>query len=95
MLQVFQRMKEQHQASEERHRADINSCFKTSVLGRLQRRLIHPRTVSLPFKDLSGELEDWSTWSRVHYAQLSALGCVDALKAEEDQDIKIRGGGFD
>ena len=52
-------------------------------------------TLKIDFKEFSGEPEDWNTWSRVHHAQLSALGCADALTAEGDDDIKIGAGGYE
>ena len=36
--------------------------------------------IKVDFEEFSGEPEDWTTWSKVHRAQLSALGCADALK---------------
>ena len=35
--------------------------------------------IKIDFKEFSGEPEDWTTWSKVHRAQLSALECADAL----------------
>ena len=46
-------------------------------------------SLKIDFKEFSGESEDWNTWSRVHYAQLSALGCAAALTAQGDDDLKI------
>ena len=52
-------------------------------------------TMKIDSKDFYGEPENWNTLSRVHHAQLSALGCVNALKATGDEDIKIGSCGFD
>ena len=55
----------------------------------------HFPSLKIEFKEVSGEPEDWNTWFRVHQAQLSALGCAEALSAKDDHDIKIRSGNFD
>ena len=55
----------------------------------------HFPCLKIDLKDFSGEPEDWNTWSRMHQAQLSALGCAEALSAKDDHDIKIGGGDFD
>ena len=35
--------------------------------------------IKIDFRKFSGEPEDWTTWSKVHQSQISALGCADAL----------------
>ena len=35
--------------------------------------------VKTNFKEFSGVPEDWTTWSKLHRVQQSALGCADAL----------------
>ena len=42
--------------------------------------------IKINFKDLSGELEDWTTLSKVHRAQLSALGCAGSLTETAGDD---------
>ena len=54
----------------------------------------HFPSLKVDFKEFSGEPEDWNTWSRVHQAQLSALGCAEVLSVKGDHDIKIGGDDF-
>ena len=35
--------------------------------------------IKIDSKEFSGELEDWTTWSKVHRVQPSVLGYADAL----------------
>ena len=101
-----QKMEEQRLAAEERHRANLqrsdermNRMFQELHLGRApaasHSSMDRFPTLKIDFKEFSGEPEDWNTWSRVHHAQLSALGCADALTAEGDDDIKIGAGGYE
>ena len=46
-------------------------------------------SLKINFQEFSGEPEDWNTWSKVHQAQLAALGCAEALTAKDDDDVKI------
>lgn len=52
-------------------------------------------TSKIEFKEFSGEPENWNTWSRVHQAQLSALGCDSALSAKGDDGKKIGSNDYD
>jgi len=45
--------------------------------------------VKIDFKEFSGEPEDWTTWSKVHRAQLSALGCIDTLTETRGGESKV------
>ena len=38
-----------------------------------------PPAMKINFEKFSGEPEDWSAWSKVYMAQMSALGCEDVL----------------
>ena len=51
--------------------------------------------IKIDFKKFSGEPEDWTTWSRVHRAQLSALGCADALTQTAGDEMKVDRDDFD
>ena len=51
--------------------------------------------IKIDFKEFSGEPEDWTTWSRVHRAQLSALGCADALTETAGDETKVNCDDFD
>ena len=51
--------------------------------------------VKIEYKEFSGELEDWNTWSKVHHAQFSALGGADVLTAPPGQDITLTHSDFD
>ena len=52
-------------------------------------------TIKIDFKEFSGELEDWTTWSKIHRAQLSALGCADALTETAGDETKVNRDDFD
>ena len=51
--------------------------------------------IKIDFKEFSREPEDWTTWSRVHRAQLSALGCADALTETAGDETKVDRDDFD
>ena len=51
--------------------------------------------IKIDFKEFSGEPEDWTTWSEVHRAQLSALGCADALTETAGDETKVNRDDFD
>ena len=52
-------------------------------------------TTKINFKEFSGAPEDWTTWSKVHRAQLSALGCADALTETVGDDTWVNREDFD
>ena len=51
--------------------------------------------IKIDFKEFSGKPEDWTTWSKVHRAQLSALGCADALTETAGDETKVNRDAFD
>ena len=51
--------------------------------------------INIDFNEFSGEPEDWTTWSKVHRAQLSALGCADTLTETAGDETKVNGDDFD
>ena len=51
--------------------------------------------IKIDFKEFSGEPEDWTTWFKVHRAQLSALGCADALTETAGDETKVNRDDFD
>ena len=51
--------------------------------------------IKIDFKEFSGEPEDWTTWSKVYRAQLSALGCADALAETAGDETKVSRDDFD
>ena len=91
-------MQEQQRAADKRQRQ-----FMATILERRagQTPTATRSTVekSLPikkdFKEFSGELEDWTTLSKVHQAQLSALGCADALTKTAGDETKVNCDDFD
>ena len=54
-----------------------------------------PPTIKIDFKEFSGEPEDWTTWSKVHRALLSVLGCADALTKTAGSEPKVNRDDFD
>ena len=51
--------------------------------------------IKIEFKEFSGEPEDWTTWFKVHRAQLSALGCADALTETAGNETKVNRDNFE
>ena len=49
----------------------------------------------IDFKEFSGGPEDWTTWFKVHRAQLSALGYPDALTETAGDEPKVNRDDFD
>ena len=45
--------------------------------------------IKVDFKEFSGEPEGWTTWSKVHRAQLSAPGCANALTETAGDETKV------
>ena len=84
-------MQEQQRAADERQRQ-----FMAAILD----RRVDPTTqksppIKIDFKEFSGEPEDWTTWSNVHRAQLSALGRADALTETAGDETKVNRDDFD
>ena len=51
--------------------------------------------INIDFKEFSGEPEDWTTWSRVHRAQLFVPGCSDARTESAGDETKVNRDDFD
>ena len=82
MLQMMEQMQEQQLAADGRKLQFMaakldRSADQTPVATRSTIEKFPP--IKIDFKEFSGEPEDWPTWSKVHRAQPSALGCADAL----------------
>ena len=45
-------------------------------------------------KEFSGAPDDWTTWSKFHWAQLSALGCADALTETAGDETEVNRDDF-
>ena len=58
-------------------------------------RSTSPLQIKIDFKKFSGEPKDWTTWSKVHRAQLSALGCADGLTETAGDETKLIRYDFD
>ena len=75
-------MQEQQRAADERQRQFMAAMMdrragQTPAAARSTIEKSPPTKVD--YKEFSGEPEDSTTWSKAHQAQLSALGCADAL----------------
>ena len=92
ILQMMKQMQEQQHAADERQRQ-----FMAAILERradqtptaIRPTIKKSPTIKIDFKEFSGELEDWTTRSKVHRAQLSALGCADALTETAGDETKV------
>ena len=90
---VAQKMlQEQQLAADERQRQ-----FMAAILDRRagQTPTATRSLIKIDFKGFSEEPEDWTTWSKVHRAQLSALGCADALTETAGDETKVSRDDFD
>ena len=91
-------MQEQQRAADERQRQFMGAILdrradQTPTATRSTIEKSPP--IKIDFKGFSGEHEDWTTWSKVHRAQLSALGCADALAETAGDETKANRDGFD
>ena len=75
-------MQERQRAADERQRQFVAAILdrKADQTPAATRPTIEKSPpIKIDYKEFSGQPEDWTTWSKVNRAQLSALGCVDAL----------------
>ena len=98
MLQMMKQMQEQQLTAAERQRQ-----FMTAILDRradqtpaaTRSTIEKSPPIKIGFKKFSGEPEDWTTWSKVQRAQLSALGYADALTETAGDETKVNRDDFD
>ena len=91
-------MQEQQRAADERQRQ-----FMAAILDRradqtpaaTRSTIEKSPSIKIDFKEVSGEPEDSTTWPKVHRAQLSALGCADALTKTAGDETKVNRDDFD
>ena len=91
-------MQEQQRAADERQRQFMVTILdrragQTSTATRSTIEKSPP--IKIDFKEFSGEPEDWTTWSKVDRAQLSALGCADARTKTAGDETKVNRYDFD
>ena len=92
MLQMMKQMQEQQLAADERQRH-----FMGAILDRradqtpaaMRSTIEKSPPIKFDFEEFSGEPEDWTTWSKVHQAQLSAVGCADALTETTGDETEV------
>ena len=97
-LAAQEMMQEQKRAADERRRQ-----FMAAILERragqtptaTRSAIEKSPPIKIDFKELSEEPEDWITWSKAHRAQLSALGCADALTETAGDETKVNRDDFD
>ena len=109
MLQMIKQMQEQQHVAQEMMQEQQRAADKRQrqfMVAILDRRADQTPTATRPttkkpprikidFKEFSGEPEDRTTLSKVHRAQLSALGCVDAFTETADDETKVNCDDFD
>ena len=91
-------MQEQQRAADERQRQLMAAILdrradQTSAATRSTIEKSPP--IKIDFKEFSGKSEDWTTWSKVHRAELSALECADALTETAGDETKVNRDDFD
>ena len=93
MLQMIKQMQEQQHVAQEMMQEQQRTAderqrqFMAAILDRradqtpaaTRSTIEKSPPIKIDFKEFSGEPEDWTTWSKVHRAQLSALGCAMRL----------------
>ena len=96
---VAQQMRqEQQRAADERQRQFLAAILdrRADQIPTATRSTIEKSApIKIVFKEFSGETEDWTTWSKVHRAPLSALGCADALTETAGDETKVNRDDFD
>ena len=109
MLQMIKQIKEQQHVAQEMMQeqqlaaADRQRQFMAAVLDRRADQTpaaTSPTIEKSPpikrnFKEFSGDSADWTAWSKVHRAQLSALRCADALTENAGSETKGNRDDFD
>ena len=97
-LVALEMIQEQQRAADERQRQSMAAILDrragqtpTSTRSTIEK----PPPIKIDFKDFSGEPEDWTTWSKVHRAQLPALRCADALTETAGEETKVNRDDFD
>ena len=109
MLQVIKQMqKQQYDAREmmQKEQRAADECQRQIMAAILDRRadqtpaatrstIEKPPPNKTDFKEFAEEPEHWTTWSKVHRAQLSALGCADALTKSASDGTKVNRDDFD
>ena len=91
-------MQEQQRATDERQRqimATILERRADQIPAATRSTIEKSPPIKIDFKEFSREPEDWTTWSKVHRAQLSALGCPDALTKTAGDETKVNRDYFD
>ena len=88
-------MQEQQRAADERQRQFMATrrADQTPAVTRSTIEKYPP--IKIDFKKFSGEPEDWTTWSNVDRAQLSALGRADALTETAGDETNVNRDDFD
>ena len=97
-LVALEMMQEQQRAADERQRQFMAAILerragKTPTATRSTIEKSPPNKIY--FKEVSREPKDWTTWSKVHWDQLSALGCADALTEIAGDETKVNRDDFD
>ena len=109
MLQMMEQMREQQLIAQEMMQEQQRTAderqrqFRATILDRragqtptaTRSTIKKSPPIKIDFKEFFGEPEDWTTWSKVHRAQLSALGCADALTEVAGDETKVNRDNFD
>ena len=109
MLQIMKQMQEQQLVAQEmmqeqqRAAGERQRQFKAAMLERkagqiptaTRSTIEKSPPIKIDFKEFFEEPEDWTTWSKVHRPQLSALGCADALTKTAGDETKVNRDDFD
>ena len=91
-------MQEQQRAADERQRQFIAAILERrpdQTPAATRSTIEKSPPIKIDFKEFSGKPEDWTTWSKVHRAQLSALGCADAHTETAGDEKKVNRDDFD
>ena len=91
-------MQEQQRAADERQRQVLAAILERradQTPAATRPTIEKSPPIKMDFKELSEEPKEWRTWSKVHRAQLSVLGCADALTETAGDETKVNRDDFD
>ena len=95
MLQMMKQMQEQQLAADERQRQFMAAILDRRADQTTRSTIEKTPPIKIDFKEFSGKPEGWTTWSKVHRAQLLALGCADAPTETAGDETKVNRDDFD
>ena len=97
MLQMMKQIQKQQLAADEQRQfvAAILDRKANQTPAATRSTIEKSPPIKIDFEEFSVKPEDWTTWPKVHRAQLSGLGCADALTETAGDETKVSRNDFD